>query len=59
VNLIDALVKTELVSSKSEARKMISGNAISVNGEKINDEKFEIASVSILKRGKNKFALVK
>jgi tyrosyl-tRNA synthetase len=59
VNLIDALVETELVSSKSEARKMISGNAISVNGEKINDEKFEIASVSILKRGKNKFALVK
>ena len=59
INLIDALVETELVSSKSEARKMISGNAISVNGEKINDEKFEIASVSILKRGKNKFALVK
>jgi tyrosyl-tRNA synthetase len=59
VGLIDALVETELVSSKGEARKMISGNAISVNGEKVTDEKAEIASVAILKRGKNKFALVK
>jgi tyrosyl-tRNA synthetase len=59
VSLVDALIETELVSSKTEARKMISGNAISVNGEKVTDETAEISSLSILKRGKNKFALVK
>lgn len=59
IALIDALVETELVSSKNEARKMISGNAISINGEKVTDETAEISSLSILKRGKNKFALVK
>lgn len=59
ISLVDALLETELVSSKTEARKMISGNAISVNGEKVTDEATEISSLSILKRGKNKFALVK
>lgn len=59
ISLVDALVEAELVSSKTEARKMITGNAISVNGEKVTDEAFEITSLSILKRGKNKFALVK
>jgi tyrosyl-tRNA synthetase len=59
ISLIDALVETELVSSKSEARKMIAGNAISVNDEKITDENYSIKSISILKRGKNKFALIK
>lgn len=59
ISLIDALVETELVSSKSEARKMIAGNAISVNGEKVTDETAMISSLSILKRGKNKFSLVK
>jgi tyrosyl-tRNA synthetase len=38
---------------------MITAGAISVNGEKISDDNFMIMSLSILKRGKNKFALVK
>ena len=38
---------------------MIKSNAISVNGEKVTDENYMIMSLSILKRGKNKFALVK
>ena len=59
ISLVDALVETELVSSKTEARKMIAGNAISVNGEKVTDENFVVKSIAILKRGKNKFALVK
>ena len=59
ISLVDALVETELVSSKTEARNMIKSNAISVNGEKIADENYMIMSLSILKRGKNKFALVK
>ena len=59
INIVDALVETELVSSKGEARKMITAGAISANGEKISDDNFMIMSLSILKRGKNKFALVK
>ena len=59
ISLVDALVESELVSSKTEARQMIKQNAISVNGEKITDENHIIMSLSILKRGKNKFALVK
>jgi tyrosyl-tRNA synthetase len=59
INIVDALVETELVASKTEARNMIKSNAISVNGEKVTDENYMIMSLSILKRGKNKFALVK
>lgn len=57
--LVDDLVCTGLVSSKSEARKMISSGAISVNGAKVTDLAFAVNFPSILKRGKNKFAVVK
>ena len=59
IALVDALVETELASSKTEARQLIKQNAISINGEKITDDTLEIQSLAILKRGKNKFALVK
>ena len=59
VNIVDALAELELTSSKGEARQMIKQGAISVNGEKVTDESYEIMSLSILKRGKNKFALIK
>ena len=59
INIVDALVEAELVSSKTEARNMIKSNAISVNGEKVTDESFAIMSLAIIKRGKNKFALVR
>lgn len=59
INIVDALAEAELVSSKGEARKMIKAGAISVNGDKVTDETYEIMSLSILKRGKNKFALIK
>lgn len=57
--LLDALTETELCSSRSEAKQLISGNAISVNGQKIIDLNYEINTLSVLKRGKNKFAFVK
>ena len=56
-NLIDVLVATSLASSKSEARKLISGNAISINGNKVTTDQ-AIESVSLIKKGKNKFAIV-
>lgn len=38
--IIDALVESGLASSKTEARRLIDGNAVSVNGLKINRETF-------------------
>lgn len=56
--VVDALINSELVSSKAEARRLLKGNAISLNGEKLKEDR-EISSLSILKKGKNKFVLVK
>ncbi len=56
--LSEILVATELASSKGEARKFLSGNAISVNGQKVTED-IDITEPSLIKRGKNKFAYVK
>ncbi len=56
--LFDALVATGLAASKGEARKLAAAGAITVNGEKVNDD-IEVKQVALLKRGKNKFAVVK
>ena len=56
--LVEALVATGLTSSKSEARKLAAAGAISVNGVKVRED-LELQQVSLLKRGKNKFAVVK
>ena len=56
--LVDVLVESGLASSKGEARKFISGNAVSVNGQKATED-ITISSDSLIKRGKNKFAYVK
>ena len=56
--LLDILVETGLASSKGEGRKLLSGNAISVNGIKITEDQ-AITQTSLIKRGKNKFALVR
>lgn len=55
--LFDVLVETGLCNSKSEARKLATAGAISVNGVKVTDDT-PIAQVALLKRGKNKFAVV-
>jgi len=57
-NLVDILVSTGLATSKGEARKLIAGNAVSVNGAKVTEDQ-PITSVSVVKKGKNKFALVR
>ena len=59
INLIDALIELGLASSRSEAKTLILGNAVSVNNQKIQDPAYQISSFAILKRGKNKFAIVK
>lgn len=56
--LIDALVSTGLAESKTAARKFISGNAVSVNDTKITDIDAVLDKPGILKKGKNKFAVI-
>lgn len=58
-SLVNVLIKTNLCTSKTEAKQLIQDNAISVNGEKISSLDFTIDTLSIIKRGKNKFALVR
>ena len=56
--VVDALVETGLAASKKEANRLLSSGAISINGEKVSEDT-EINTLAILKRGKNKFAIIK
>ncbi|RWZ78836.1 MAG: tyrosine--tRNA ligase [Candidatus Microsaccharimonas sossegonensis] len=58
ISLIDALVKTNLASSNSDARRLIESGAVSVNGEKISED-VTITAISLVKKGKNNFVLVR
>lgn len=60
--LVDVLVNNKIASSKREAREFIKGNAISINGEVINDETKIITNdmalegkILIFRRGKKKY----
>jgi len=54
---VSALVSTNLATSKSEARTLISSGAISVNGTKITSDE-PLTDRAIIKKGKNKFILI-
>ena len=61
-NIVDVLVNNKIASSKREAREFIKGNAISVNGNIINDETTLITKdmaiegeIIIFRRGKKKY----
>lgn len=56
--IVDILVQAGVASSNGEARRLISGGAISVNGDKIADDTV-VASAALLKKGKNTFILVR
>lgn len=54
---IGSLVAAGLASSNGEARRLIQGGAISVNGQKITEDR-TITATSLVKKGKNAFVLV-
>jgi len=56
--LVDALVETGLAESKKKAREFIAQGAISINGTKVSDD-LAVNQTAIIKKGKNKFAIVK
>ena len=58
VMLIDAMVKNGLAESKKKAREYVAQGAVTINGEKIKDE-IELNQTAIIKKGKNKFLIVK
>lgn len=66
VSIVDALVNTGICSSKREARELVTGNSISINGDKINDLDFIInKSIAIenkyviIRRGKKQYYLIR
>lgn len=56
--IIDALVAAGVASSNGEARRLISGGAISVNGQRIAEDA-PLTQLSLIKKGKNSFILVR
>ncbi|MDR2336495.1 MAG: tyrosine--tRNA ligase [Candidatus Nomurabacteria bacterium] len=57
-SLIDILMESGLTGSKTEVRQQLASGTISVNGKKINKD-CPIDDLSLIKKGKNKFILVK
>ncbi len=64
IPLMDLLINNSIASSRREAREFLNGNAISVNGDVINDENMIINNsiaidnkVIVIRRGKKKYFL--
>ena len=55
---IESLVEAGVVSSNGEARRLISGGGIMVNGERVSDDR-TLNQPSLIKKGKNSFVLVR
>ena len=56
--LVDALVDNGLAESKKKAREFISQGAIRINGVKVSED-VELKQTAIIKKGKNKFLIIK
>lgn len=57
-NIVDAMIETGLAESKKKAREFLAQGAITINGEKVQNE-ITIDQIAIVKKGKNKFAIAK
>lgn len=62
--ILDALVKLNICKSKNEARKLVEGNSVAVNGDKVNDINYVLnkkdafnEEIIVIKKGKKVFAL--
>lgn len=56
--LLEVLVETKLVSSKSEGRRMLKQNAVKVNQQKTADENQTVKNQDIIQVGKRKFVKI-
>lgn len=57
-SLVDSLVDSQIAKSKGEAKRLIANGSVSVNGVKVTED-ITIDNISIIKKGKNSFALAK
>ena len=59
MKLVDLMKETKLAASSSEATRLIKQGGVSINGEKVTDEK-EVVKLNefVLKVGKRKFAKI-
>lgn len=61
-SIVDIIAEHQLAPSKSEARRLIQGGGVSLDGEKISDEKALVTATAegvVLKVGKRKFLKIK
>lgn len=56
--VIESLVEAGVAGSNGEARRLIAGGAVSLNGEKVNDDS-QVTKTTLIKKGKNNFVLIK
>ncbi|MAI08341.1 MAG: tyrosine--tRNA ligase [Magnetococcales bacterium] len=62
--LLEAITNADIAPSNNEARKLIKGNAIALNGEKITDAEYKLSKenalngVHILKKGKKHWHMI-
>ena len=56
--VVEALVEAGVAASNGEARRLIAGGGVSLNGEKLADDQL-IESRALIKKGKNSFVLVR
>lgn len=61
INIVELLAETQLTSSKSEARRLIEGGGVRVDGNKVgsSDEEIDISRERLLQVGKRKFLKVR
>ena len=66
INVVDLLVKTEIITSKREARELITNGAISINGQRLNELDVNIGlddaidkKYIVICKGKKNYFLVK
>ena len=57
-NVIEVLTASGQCASNGEARRLIDNGGVTVNGQKITED-FQITDVSLVKKGKNSFVLVR
>ncbi|MFY9227833.1 MAG: tyrosine--tRNA ligase [Candidatus Microsaccharimonas sp.] len=58
ISLVDILVQSGNASSNGEAKRLIESSAVSINGEKVAEDRV-ISDRSLIKKGKNSFILVR
>ena len=65
-NIVDLLVEAGVATSKRESRELITGNSISINGDKVIDVEFIIKkensivdNFTIIRKGKKKYFVIK